>query len=83
MTLDLGVRRLWGGSTLTSHQAYRADPGRRFEVEGLPLPRHVLSLGLGVQAPVARRVQVALAYTGQHGDGQMQHGLWVGMTGGF
>ncbi|MGA0584901.1 MAG: autotransporter outer membrane beta-barrel domain-containing protein, partial [Castellaniella sp.] len=81
MTLDLGMRRLWGGSTLTSHQAYRADPGRRFEVEGLPLPRHVLRLDLGVQAPVARRVQVALVYTGQHGGGQMQHGLWLGMKG--
>jgi outer membrane autotransporter protein len=83
MTLDLGVRRLWGGSALTSHQAYRADPGRRFEAEGPPLPRHVLRLDLGVRAPVARRVQVALAYTGQHGGGQMQHGLWLGVTGGF
>lgn len=83
MTLDLGVRRLWGGSPLASHQAYRADPGRRFEVEGPPLPRYVLRLDLGVQAPVARRIQVALAYTGQHGGGQMQHGLWLGVKGGF
>lgn len=83
MILDLGVRRLWGGSTLSSPQAYRADPGRRFEAEGLPVPRHVLRLDLGVQAPIARRVQVTLAYTGQHGGGQMQRGLWLGVRGGF
>ncbi|CAM3877850.1 autotransporter domain-containing protein [Castellaniella denitrificans] len=83
MILDLGVRRLWGGSTLSSPQAYRADPGRRFEAEGLPVPRHALHLDLGVQAPIARRVQVTLAYTGQHGGGQMQHGLWLGVRGGF
>jgi len=83
MNLDLGVRRLWGGSTLSSPQAYRADPGRRFEAEGLPVPRHVLRLDLGVQAPIARRVQVTLAYTGQHGGGQMQHGVWLGVRGGF
>src|SRR5690606_1935314 len=51
MTLDLGVRRLWGGSALASHQVYRADPQRHYEVEGLPLPRHVLRLDLGVEAP--------------------------------
>jgi outer membrane autotransporter protein len=83
MNLDLGVRRLWGGSTLTSPQTYRADPGRRFEAAGLPLPRHVLCLDLGVQAPIARRIQVMLAYTGQHGGGQMQHGVWLGVKGGF
>ncbi|WP_323024122.1 autotransporter outer membrane beta-barrel domain-containing protein [Castellaniella sp.] len=83
MTLDLGVRRLWGGSTLSSPQAYRADPGRRFEAEGLPVPRHALHLDLGVQAPIARRVQVTLAYTGQHGGGQVQHGVWLGVRGGF
>jgi subtilase-type serine protease len=83
MILDLGVRRLWGGSTLSSPQAYRADPGRRFEAGGLPVPRHVLRLDLGVRAPIARRVQIMLAYTGQHGGGQMQHGLWLGVRGGF
>ncbi|CAM5199553.1 Autotransporter outer membrane beta-barrel domain-containing protein OS=Castellaniella sp OX=1955812 GN=EPN31_15110 PE=4 SV=1 [Castellaniella denitrificans] len=83
MTLDLGVRRLWGGSTLASHQVYRADPERRFEAEGLPLPRHALHLDLGVQAPIARRTRVVLAYTGRHGGGQMQHGVWLGVKGGF
>ncbi|MFC4296749.1 autotransporter domain-containing protein [Castellaniella hirudinis] len=83
MRLDLGVRRLWGGSTLSSPQAYRADPARRFEAEGLPLPRHALRLDLGVQAPVARRIHVTLAYTGQHGAGQMQHGVWLGVRGDF
>lgn len=83
MRLDLGARRLWGGSTLSSPQAYRADPARRFEAEGLPVPRHALRLDLGVQAPIARRVHVALAYTGQHGAGQMQHGVWLGVRGGF
>ncbi|MGB3423206.1 MAG: autotransporter outer membrane beta-barrel domain-containing protein [Castellaniella sp.] len=83
MSLNLGVRRLWGGSTLSSPQAYRADPARRFEAEGLPLPRHALRLDLGVQAPIARRVHVTLAYTGQHGGGQMQHGVWLGLMGDF
>lgn len=83
MSLNLGVRRLWGGSTLTSPQAYQADPARRFEAGGLPLPRHALRADLGVQAPVARHVQVVLAYTGQHGGGQMQHGVWLGVRGAF
>ncbi len=83
MSLNLGVRRLWGGSTLTSPQAYQADPARRFEAAGLPLPRHALRVDLGVQAPVAQRVHVTLAYTGQHGGGQMQHGVWLGVRGGF
>jgi len=83
MILGLGVRRLWGGSTLSSPQAYRADPGRGFEAEGLPVPRHVLRLDLGVRAPIVRRVQIMLAYTGRHGGGQMQHGVWLGVRGGF
>ncbi|WP_368647869.1 autotransporter domain-containing protein [Castellaniella ginsengisoli] len=83
MALELGVRRLWGGSALASHQAYRADPQRRYEVEGLPLPRHVLRLDLGVQAPVARSARIGFAYTGQHGAGQRQHGMWLGVTGSF
>src|SRR5690606_32519204 len=83
MILDLGVRHLWGGSTLSSPQAYRADPGRRFEAEGLLVPRHALRLDLGVQAPVARHARAVLAYTGRHGGGQMQHGLWLGVRGGF
>lgn len=83
MTLNLGMRRLWGGAALSSRQAYRGDRGRRFEVEGLPLPRHVLRLDLGMSAPVARRVRVELAYTGEHGGGQMQHGMWLGVRAGF
>jgi len=83
MTLDLGGRRLWGGSNLSSSQAYRADPGQHFKAKGLPLPRHALSLDLGVQAPVARRTNAVLAYTGQHGGGQRQHGIWLGVSGSF
>jgi uncharacterized protein with beta-barrel porin domain len=83
MTLDLGVRRLWGGSNLSSSQAYRADPGQHFKAKGLPLPRYALSLDLGVQAPVARRTNAVLAYTGQHGGGQRQHGIWLGVSGSF
>ncbi|GAA0236441.1 hypothetical protein GCM10009125_26680 [Castellaniella daejeonensis] len=83
MTLDLGVRRLWGGSDLSSSQSYRADPGQHFKAKGLPLPRYALSLDLGVQAPVAWRTHAVLAYTGQHGGGQRQHGIWLGVSGSF
>ena len=83
MRLDLGVRRLWGGTRLSSPQTYQADPAQRFESQGLPLPRYALRLDLGVQAPIARGVQVGLAYTGQHGGGQMQYGAWLGMRVGF
>ncbi|WP_368639844.1 autotransporter outer membrane beta-barrel domain-containing protein [Castellaniella ginsengisoli] len=83
MTLELGVRHLWGGTVPSSVQAYRADPGRQFEAGGLPLPRHALRLDLGVQAPVARSARIGFAYTGQHGAGQRQHGMWLGVTGSF
>ena len=45
--------------------------------------RTALSLDLGVQAPVARRTNAVLAYTGQHGGGQRQHGIWLGVSGSF
>ncbi|MGB6008147.1 autotransporter domain-containing protein [Castellaniella sp.] len=75
-----GVRSLWGGRALHSPQAYRADPGASFDAAGLPIARHTLQLDLGVHAPISRQAAVTLAYTGQHGGGQMQHGVWLGVS---
>ncbi len=77
---QIGVRSLWGGQILYSPQAYQADPARGFDAAGLPLSRHVLGLDVGVNAPAARRTRVLLAYTGQYGSGQMQHGVWLGVS---
>jgi len=74
------VRSLWGGRTLHSPQAYRADPGASFDATGLPIARHALQLDIGVHAPIGRQAAVTLAYTGQHGGGQMQHGVWLGVS---
>lgn len=80
MFAQAGVRSLWGGRVLHSPQAYRSDPGASFDAVGQPMARHALLLDLGVQAPVSQRAAVTLAYTGQHGGGQMQHGMWLGMS---
>ena len=75
-----GVRSLWGGRALRSPQAYRADPDLSFDAAGLPIARHALRLDVGVHAPFSSRASATLAYTGQHGGGQMQHGAWLGMN---
>ncbi|WP_323017830.1 autotransporter outer membrane beta-barrel domain-containing protein [Castellaniella sp.] len=74
-----GVRSVWGGRGLHGRQTYQADPGTPFDVAGLPMGRDALSLDIGVHAPVHPRASVTLAYTGQHGGGQMQHGVWLGV----
>ncbi|MGB6241421.1 MAG: autotransporter domain-containing protein [Castellaniella sp.] len=74
------VRSLWGGNTFSSPQVYRADPDRWFDVPGLPMARHVGQLDIGVHAPISRQASATLAYTGQHGGGQMQHGVWLGVS---
>jgi uncharacterized protein with beta-barrel porin domain len=76
----LGMRTLWGSQTLGGTQAYRADPGQSFQVEGLPLARHLLSLDVGVHAPIHPRVRLGLSYTGQAGGGTLQHGAWLRMS---
>ncbi|CAM5785119.1 autotransporter outer membrane beta-barrel domain-containing protein [Castellaniella caeni] len=75
----LSLRRLWGSRALHSPQAYQADPGQRFDAQGLPATRHALQLDVGVQAPISPRATVILAYTGQTGGGQLQHGAWLGI----
>ncbi|WP_322998806.1 autotransporter outer membrane beta-barrel domain-containing protein [Castellaniella sp.] len=80
MFAQAGVRSLWGGRVLHSPQAYRADPGVSSDATGLPYARHALQLDVGVQAPVSQRASVTLVYTGQHGGGQMQHGVWLGVS---
>lgn len=80
LTVDAGLRSLWGPRTLPGSQAYRADPGVVFDVRSPLMPRHALQLALGVDAPVARGTRLAFAYTGQHGGGSRQHGAWLGVT---
>lgn len=77
---EISAHSLWGGRTLSSQQAYRADPDVLFQTVGLPLSRHVLGLDVGVDAPATRRARIRLAYTGQYGSGQMQHGVWLGVS---
>jgi outer membrane autotransporter protein len=80
LAVDAGMQSHWGGRSLHSSQAYQADPDRRFDAAGRPLTRHTLRLDVGVRAPIARHAQVKLAYTGQYGAQQRQHGVWVGVS---
>jgi hypothetical protein len=80
LNVDAGVQSHWGGRSLGSPQAYRADPGQWFDAASPPLTRHALRLDVGVRAPIARHAQVRLAYTGQYGAQQRQHGVWLGVS---
>lgn len=80
LAVDAGMQSHWGGRSLHSPQAYQADPDRRFDAAGRPLTRHTLRLDVGVRAPITRHARVRLAYTGQYGTQQRQHGVWVGVS---
>lgn len=79
MFAQASLRTLWGDTTLSSPQAYRAEPDVLRQASGLPLARHAWQLDLGVQAPISQRATVNLAYTGQRGAGMWQHGVWLGV----
>lgn len=80
LSVATGIRSHLGSRVLHSPQAYRADPDRPFGAASPPLTRHALQLDIGVHAPVARNVRVGLAYTGQYGARQQQHGVWLGVS---
>jgi outer membrane autotransporter protein len=80
LAADVGVQSHWGDQSLSSLQFYNADPGRRFDAASPPLTRHSLRLDIGIHAPVARHARLKLAYTGQYGAQQRQHGVWLGVS---
>ncbi|TAN25451.1 MAG: autotransporter outer membrane beta-barrel domain-containing protein [Castellaniella sp.] len=80
LAADVGVQSHWGNRSLNSRQAYNADPDRWFDVASPPLARHSLRLDIGVHAPVTRHARLKLAYTGQYGAQQRQHGVWLGVS---
>lgn len=80
LAADVGVQSHWGGQRLSSPQLYTADPGRQFDAASPPLTRHSLRLDVGVHAPVMRDARLKLAYTGQYGIQQRQHGVWLGVS---
>jgi hypothetical protein len=80
LAADVGVQSHWGGQGLSSPQFYNADPDRRFGAASPPLTRHSLRLDIGVHAPVTRHARMKLAYTGQYGAQQRQHGVWLGVS---
>src|SRR5690606_26385975 len=79
LRVQASLRSLWGGDALSSPQTYLAEPAVVRHAPGLPMVRHALQLDAGVQAPLSSRARLTLAYTGQIGGGQMQHGAWLGL----
>lgn len=79
LQVQASLRSLWGGDALSSPQAYLAEPAVTRHAPGLPMARHALQLDAGVQAPLSPRARLTLAYTGQVGGGQLQHGAWLGL----
>jgi len=77
--VQASLRSLWGGESLSSPQAYLAEPAVVRHAPGLPMVRHALQLDAGVLAPLSSRARLTLSYTGQAGGGQMQHGAWLGL----
>jgi uncharacterized protein with beta-barrel porin domain len=80
LSASVGLHSHWGARSLRSPQAYQADPGRSLDAESPGLTRHSLRLDIGARAPIARNIHVGLAYTGQYGGGQRQHGVWLGVS---
>ncbi len=70
----LGFRHAFGTVTPTTNESFLFG-GVGFDVSGVPVPRNVALVNVGVHAQVADSVKVGLSYIGQYGGAYSQNGV--------
>jgi subtilase-type serine protease len=70
----VGYRRALGSVTPTTSESFLFG-GAGFDVSGVPVPRDVALLNLGVRARLSESVKVGLAYVGEYGGSYSQNGV--------
>lgn len=81
---DVGWRRVWGNTALTSAQSFAVQGGRAaggapriFASHGQPLRRNALALGVAVDATPWRNARLSARYGGLYARGLRDHATWL------